>query len=677
MSKAKRRLIEAISDRAPSDSKSLLAAVQREVWPFLKQIRRLLNDNGEGPGGTGGSPFDDHLVKARDADATTVGGLQEKSAAGVGIAQRIVTTGGVEQLETRSLGLVATVTNDDPDVLNEKLAVEYPLEKSVEGTAPNQNLQLSLATYPGPMTPDGQDYAGQPGEPPARGTHSHGLPPQSDPATVATALFPAEVPDPLLRAPVVGLLTYGEGIGFGGVWSPLSGVAHAWQFTLYTGQLCVLDASRNATIPVTDGDRIGVYLPGSGDPGSQHIYLGPYVVRDCGVHDGHLSYPVIQRASDADTPAELCHGAVFQIVGVPGYSAWMQGKWLQVSTADPIVVDATPITMAVLDDYTSAAYEALLTGPQLQQFGADSSTRTSTVSVVAGSPAQFFAPSIDAPPIFWTRGIGQTSMGAGHYEMLVKVRSDRPLVDVQLTARLFVRHADGSFDSAFLTFGSWNLTTPADQVVDFKGQLASAVSCGPTDELAWGLVAATTSATPVNVTVTWEDAARSTRLLVPFALPVVGASDGSHNHLSGRAKDVASTDPTDADACHPWSALGPDGRAHRKLGVATLTGSGTTRKLVMPADSSVAKLVPTTSEVIYGIDRTGFSVVGVDTSDEVRILVAATGSFHVTFVHNGGDAGADGMLLAHSGKNVELAENTFMRFARDPLTGTDGIWRQS
>jgi hypothetical protein len=115
---------------------------------------------------------------------------------------------------------------------------------------------------------------------------------------------------------------------------------------------------------------------------------------------------------------------------------------------------------------------------------------------------------------------------------------------------------------------------------------------------------------------------------------------------------------------------------HTKLGVATLTGSGTTRKLVMPADCSVAKLVPTTSDVIYGIDRTGFSVVGMDTSDEIRILVMATPTFSVTFAHEIGAMGGDAMHVSDDGENVGLDATTMIRFARDPTTGTDGIWRR-
>jgi hypothetical protein len=217
-------------------------------------------------------------------------------------------------------------------------------------------------------------------------------------------------------------------------------------------------------------------------------------------------------------------------------------------------------------------------------------------------------------------------------------------------------------------------------VITWQGLHDVDVACVPTDELAWQLKTDTNSTTPVTIVLTWQDPGRTTRLTVPFELTISGASDGEHNHQHGRGiggdKDVASTDPTKSDTCHPWSALGPAGRMHTKLGVATLTGSGTTRKLVMPADCSVVKLVPATSEVVYGIDRTGFSVVGMDTSDEIRILVLATPTFNVTFAHEVGAMGGDAMHVSDVGKNVTMNATIMMRFARDPTTGTDGIWRR-
>jgi len=38
------KIIQAVSQKAPKDADSLLDAIQREVWPFLQQVRRRIND---------------------------------------------------------------------------------------------------------------------------------------------------------------------------------------------------------------------------------------------------------------------------------------------------------------------------------------------------------------------------------------------------------------------------------------------------------------------------------------------------------------------------------------------------------------------------------------------------------------------------------------------------------
>jgi hypothetical protein len=132
------------------------------------------------------------------------------------------------------------------------------------------------------------------------------------------------------------------------------------------------------------------------------------------------------------------------------------------------------------------------------------------------------------------------------------------------------------------------------------------VTCAPTDELAWQLKVDTNSTTPVTVVLTWQDPGRTTRLTVPFELPITGAATGRHNDLSGRGiggdKDVASTDPTKSDTCHPWSALGPAGRMHTKYGgEVSPDGNGC---LTMPSD--VNNCVVTGDGNIIGIATAGW-----------------------------------------------------------------------
>jgi hypothetical protein len=194
----------------------------------------------------------------------------------------------------------------------------------------------------------------------------------------------------------------------------------------------------------------------------------------------------------------------------------------------------------------------------------------------------------------------------------------------------------------------------------------------PTDKMGLIIWISSTYTRDIEVCCVINSTARDTWIELPGVQFPLGGTD-NHQLLSRRDQDVASEDPVKADPCHPWSALGPAGRLYRTLGTATLAGEGTTRILVMPDDSSVAKLVPETSEVIYGIDRTGFEVD--DTSNEIRVHVFATVSHHVTFVHNAAaTAGADAVYLRDVAKNIELTTTTILRFVRDPDTGS-GIWR--
>jgi len=58
----------------------------------------------------------------------------------------------------------------------------------------------------------------------------------------------------------------------------------------------------------------------------------------------------------------------------------------------------------------------------------------------------------------------------------------------------------------------------------------------------------------------------STKITMPFAMSIAGASDGDHQHLIRRDQDVASADPVKADPCHPYNALGPAGRHFHRVG---------------------------------------------------------------------------------------------------------------
>lgn len=110
------------------------------------------------------------------------------------------------------------------------------------------------------------------------------------------------------------------------------------------------------------------------------------------------------------------------------------------------------------------------------------------------------------------------------------------------------------------------------------------------------------------------------------------------------------------------------GRVHTPWGVATVTGAGITRALVMPADSNRAIFTPTFNEVIYGIDPTDF----VD-GDSIKLLIRGGVGTTVTLVHLAGTAGVGTSMdiyeIANGGKNVTIDAPAILNFTRDAAAG--------
>lgn len=309
----KRRLIQAISDRVPDDQDSLLEAVKKEVWPFLKQVRRLIFDATGGspdPGGTqvvvnegdttvinttiNPSPFDDHLVKARTVDQTPVGGLIEKTKAGRKVQISLMNDNGVEK------------------------ALFDVIEQPVDVT--RRYLRL------------------------------------------------AGIVDPNLRAPVRGVAASGSGGGAqsgrgGGLmvglvfdyWSQVGGAAGTWTWRCgFNGVLQLY--SNDQSVPCKKDDRILVTRElklvlngGYSYEAVDSAYPGIYEVLDPG---SESTPPVIRRVQDANTADEFYIGTVVQVTGEP--KADFYGKYFRFDAAGAISVDLTNVTC---DEYAYVAPE--------------------------------------------------------------------------------------------------------------------------------------------------------------------------------------------------------------------------------------------------------------------------------------------------------------------------------
>jgi hypothetical protein len=347
------------------------------------------------------------------------------------------------------------------------------------------------------------------------------------PSTVASTLFPTEVRDPLRRRPIRGVFSFSEGSTFLGAMVPVAGTMD----TLVATDGSLLLTYRGSLIepvPAVAGD-LGLMWEnsGTGQPG-----YWVYEVLDPGGYRFSDGRATIRRAFDSNTSATVCVGAFCQVTGGPELE--YNGEFFRITSAGTL--GTTPIVIEELTtDPATETYRALLTSPQCTSLGASSDTLLNEVTVDNWTNAQFFRPDYTSVPYFWTRGLNRTTLLAGIYQVTAKVTvtgGDVGALTVLETAE-YVRHSDGSFEAPFVGFNSPPLP-PGTSVQTFQGLLAAAVSCAPTDELAWALKVHTNSATPVTVVLTWQDPGRTTRLTVPFELTITGASTGRHPDLSLR-----------------------------------------------------------------------------------------------------------------------------------------------
>lgn len=568
---------------------------------------------------------DDHLVIENRGDKNP-GTLEEKTAARANIALDRVTESGIDKLR---LGVA-----------------------------------ISSATPLGPVS------GGDPGDsgPDVKSAGEKHRHPADNPAVSGAKLLLANTLDPLLFE-VRCVLEHGE------AWGPFSIISSTGQPTTlqYTSGRPAFgnNSSGHATLALAAGDIVAIIT--TGDMSSQAPISGIWQVIDPGTWDpvSHTySLATFRRPANCNTTAEMWNDATSTGMSVRIVGAGAEHlNDVYTLTVRPDVVDTTALAWA-LNTYVSPNSSELLTDAQYKVADLDPSDEVLTLTL---------APGFDGttPLYFDTRTgtPGVSTMPAGLQTFhLPSVQLDLVPTDGGVFVGFEVAKMTGGsatvlFDNALDPAPITN--TAAEAPRDWQYQMA-AQDILPTDTLRIIPRFRNTSSTAtVTIRLVWHRVSDPPWWSTTMTFPATGGTN-DHLQLLNTEQDVGAGDKPD----HPWSALGPDGRVHVKLGVATLTGSGTTRKLVIPSDCSVAKLVPTTSEVIYGIERTGFSVADVDTSDEIRVLVLATSSFNVTFVHNVSAMGGDAVYLGDINMNVSMKSTTFLRFARDPTTGSAGIWRR-
>ena len=376
-------------------------------------------------------------------------------------------------------------------------------------------------------SPSDHVHEGFPGSP---GSPVSPIPPTLPPAIVETTLYTAKVPDPLLRTKCRGLLPHGEGVGFGALWLPSTGL-YTWQ----KDSNSVLTIATNTGIVFANaGDRLLAWnsMPFGAD---EPMAYGIYVVVDPG---SATTKAIITRAPDANTPATFCHGMTVQIDGPSNVEH--NGDYFTLTTADPIVVDTTALTFSVASSYTAADKYELLTGPQLTSEGA--SNDSLEMSAMATSGDALF-------PLAFETLVGTPALSAlpaGIWQLDVELINLDDAGSPGSVTTLQLRIINATTAATVFTMESPPISNMAPAPLSFQYSDAGH-PLSPTDSLEGQAVLHTTSTTPVKLNLLYSSPTHGTRITVPFTLPVFGAVDGVHNHLSGRS------DPD----CHPASAILP------------------------------------------------------------------------------------------------------------------------
>jgi hypothetical protein len=439
-----------------------------------------------------------------------------------------------------------------------------------------------------------------------------------------------------------GLFTWGAGGETMGLGNPTPPVP------------CVgLAADGSATIPINVGDKFFIWV--ETDTYGESAHFGLYELLSI---DGYGNR-TIRRVATANTPSTLTG----LTVAITGSGVAHEGNQF-VETATIATVDTTATDWAEEAIILDAAYELLLQS-QFTSEGIDRALHSRGGFATAAT-----SPHALGDPFATTVGVpGLSTLPVGRYT--ARIRANATGGDTGATATVTAAlsvipsgWAPGdSVPTPFVTLTSPPLSSgTGDQYFEFQADTTSTTSGA--DRLAVQWKCLSTSTTNQLVTLTYFDANLSTWIEVPFTMAVAGSADGDHQHQSRRDQDVASTDPVKADPCHPWNSLGPLGRVHMGIPAAALTGTGTTRRIAMPANASQAKVTPTTSEVVYGIDPTGFLE-----GDPVKVAIYATPTNTVTLVHL--DTTSSQMFLDGVTKNITCSKTTILKFMR-----LDDLWRR-
>jgi hypothetical protein len=423
------------------------------------------------------------------------------------------------------LGKVGVDLNDVPGTAENKLIAG--LGMSITKIGADGDRQLIFSANPGSAPP---------------------IPP--DPVIASSTLYTARIGDPHYCS-VKYLMANGQGLGFdmegwdylgGGSWQQKAaeyngdGSVHrkhnyavkgalysgsGWSAPLAVGDQFFVPYVHNPDVIGENDSRFwGVYeivLQGEDTPGDPQDGI-PWVPG---------GRAIIKRADFANTEAGLC-GLVVAIAGDP--LATNYGKFYHITNTPPFVVNDTPVTLELLNSYTLIEKYEALTGVQLTSEGASYETVAQSVTVAS------FSGYVEAsmPKSFVTLAMPIDSLASGPYKFDVETVSISGASDGSISfLRVRVLDVDNGL-VVILTADSAPIVSAAEHPITFTTPLASAYTFTPGHRLLFQYYLLTNSTSAVTLTMRYNSSARGTKITLPFELPVSGAGDGVHDHLSGR-----------------------------------------------------------------------------------------------------------------------------------------------
>jgi len=316
------------------------------------------------------------------------------------------------------------------------------------------------------------------------------------------------------------------------------------------------------------GKTVIAYQAGLGS--EDRKLTGPYIVDDPGARYINYGTPqeqwveshaVLRRHPDYNDGADFVPGLAFRAQNGTTFG----GKWIKLTTTGTIVLGAVELDWAVESSNPNPATYHLLTASQVLDADSDTVEASSTLDSADGQQTLLMVDGVSArfETLVGTPGIATIPAGKFTADLLAKV-STAATGSTTLTVQLW-KDISGTY-TKLLECSTSAITSPDYVIKQISQVIAEQDVAGARLQLR--ILAQTTSATDVTVSVVVNNATRSTRISLPVDFAV------------GSNEDHRQTTHRDAENQHPWGSMEPAGTATFPMPSLTIAAGG---KLILDA----------------------------------------------------------------------------------------------